>query len=120
MNKHHLLYLSLALLASPSSAVFAQAVKIVGIGAGTCAQFSAEIRGDAQTEKNYFAWAQGHMTGLLLRAPPGKDEIVDLAPPRFGLYAQASFLREYCAARPEKDFVDAVHELYRTLRAPAG
>ena len=98
----------------------AQAVKIVGIGASTCQRFTREIDGTPQAERDYFAWAQGYMSGLLIRAPAGKDESLDLTPPTFPLLKQASFLRTYCSSNPGADFSDAVNELYRTLRAPPG
>lgn len=63
----------------------AQSVKIVGIGASTCHDFLREIAGRPDVEKNFFAWAQGYMSGLLIRAPAGKDENLDLTPPAFPL-----------------------------------
>lgn len=52
----------------------AQSVKIVGIGAATCRDFLGEIQGRPDVEKNFFAWAQGYMSGLLIRAPAGKTK----------------------------------------------
>lgn len=74
-----------------SSAARAQSIKIVGIGASTCARFLQEIEGKPQSERDYFAWAQGYMSGLLIRAPAGKDEDLDLTPPAFPLLKQAAF-----------------------------
>ena len=98
----------------------AQPVKIVGIGASTCTRFLQEIEGNPLAEREYVAWAQGYMSGLLIRAPAGKDEGLDLAPPAFPLLKQAAFLRTFCATNREADFSDAVNTLYRTLRAPPG
>lgn len=105
-------------LASPTA--HAQSVKIVGTGTASCEDFLTEIRGRPDVEKNFFAWAQGYMSGLLIRAPAGKDEDLDLMPPQFPLLKQAEFLRSYCSKHAGEDFSDAVNTLYRTLRAPPG
>ncbi|BCB17134.1 hypothetical protein [Bosea sp. ANAM02] len=96
----------------------AQMVKIVGIGASSCQYFARETNGKPEVEKNFFAWAQGYMSGLLLRAPPGKDEDLDLEPALLPLLKQAEFLRNFCDRNPDADFSDGVIELYKTLRAP--
>lgn len=96
----------------------AQSVKIVGIGASSCQFFLREINGKPEIEKNFFAWAQGYMSGLLLRAPQGKDEDLDLDPDVYPLLRQAEFLRSFCTRNPDADFSDGVNDLYRTLRAP--
>lgn len=98
----------------------AQSVKIVGIGASTCTRFLQEIDGNLHAEREYFAWAQGYMSGLLIRAPAGKDEDLDLTPPAFPLLKQAIFLRTFCATNSDADYTDGVNTLYRTLRAPPG
>lgn len=98
----------------------AQSIKIVGVGASSCAQFLKDIEAGPQIERGYFAWAQGYMSGLLIRAPAGKDEDLDLTPPAFPLKKQANFLRSYCLRNSGDDFSDAVNMLYRTLRAPSG
>ncbi len=98
--------------------VEAQTVKIVGIGASSCRYFLRETSGRPEVEKNFFAWAQGYMSGLLLRAPPGKDEDLDLEPDVYPLLKQAEFLRDFCTRNPDADFSDGVNDLYRMLRAP--
>lgn len=97
----------------------AQSVKIVGIGASSCGFFLRVTSGNPEVEKNFFAWAQGYMSGLLLRAPAGKDEDLDLAPDAYPLLKQAEFLRNFCTRNPGADFSDGVNDLYRTLRAPS-
>ncbi len=106
------------MVAGETGSASAQAVKIVGIGATPCAQFTAEIGRTPAAERDFFAWAQGFMSGALIRSPPGVDEGLDLTPPGFPLPRQAEFLRSYCQEHPKQDFMDAVHALYRTLRAP--
>ena len=94
----------------------AQSVKIVGIGAATCMRFSADLAANPVAERDYLAWAQGFMSGALVRAPPSVDEGLDLTPEAFPLRMQAVFLRDYCSQNTTGDFSDAVHALYRRLR----
>lgn len=96
----------------------AQTVKIVGIGASSCQYFLRETSGRPEVEKNFFAWAQGYMSGLLWRAPPGKDEDLDLMPESYPLLKQVEFLRSFCERNPGADYSDGVTELYLTLRGP--
>lgn len=103
-----------------TTAAPAESVKVVGIGASTCVKFLQDIEGNPRAERDYFAWAQGYMSGLLIRAPTGKDENLDLTPPAFPLLQQAAFLRTFCTNTKDADFSDAVNMLYRTLRAPPG
>jgi hypothetical protein len=96
----------------------AQTAKIVGIGASSCAHFNEETARSPSTQRDYFAWAQGFMSGVELRAPLGQDEKLDLAPPSFPLNKQAAFLREFCSKNSSQNFADAVLELYLRLRGP--
>lgn len=117
----HLSVCSLAvavLLAFSSGVATAQTVRIVGIGASSCAQFNQEIAQKPPAERDYLAWAQGFMSGALMRAPQGIDENLDLLPPSFPLQQQADFLRAFCAANPNQDYMDAVHALYQRLKRP--
>lgn len=97
----------------------AQSVKIVGIGASSCQFFLRESNGKPEVERNFFAWAQGYMSGLLLRAPARRDEDLDLEPDAYPLLKQAEFLRGFCTRNPDADFSDGVNDLYRMLRAPS-
>lgn len=96
----------------------AQAVKIVGIGASSCIRFKQDVSETPSVEKDYFAWAQGFMSGALFRAPPGVDEDLDLTPPSFPLESQADFLSKFCADHPDQDYLDATRALYHRLRGP--
>src|SRR5215216_5774855 len=78
----------------------AQTVNIVGIGAATCARFKEEITQNPSAERDYLAWAQGFMSGALMRAPQGVDEDLNLLPPSFPLQQQANFLRAFCSENP--------------------
>ncbi len=99
-------------IANPASAQ----VKVVGVGASTCQQYLSEVRDNLALEREYISWAQGYMSGLLIRAPAGVDESLDLNPPGYPLLRQAEYLRNFCATQPKADFPEAVQELYRTLR----
>ena len=94
----------------------AQTAKIVGLGASTCAQFNREVEDSPALQRDYFAWAQGFMSGALIRAPQGVDEGLDLSPPSFPLLQQVDFLRTFCTQNPDKDYMDAARALYRRLR----
>lgn len=90
--------------------------KIVGLGASTCTQFARDVTKNPAIQRDYLAWAQGFMSGILLGRPPGVDESLDLVPTTFPLNKQIVFLREYCQKHPTKDFSDAVLNLYKNLR----
>ena len=91
-------------------------VNIAGIGAASCHAFMNETQSDAQAERTYFAWAQGYMSGIMMRAPPGVDEGINLLHPSFPLQQQADFVRAFCSGNPQADYSDGVLELYRELR----
>jgi len=93
----------------------ARTAQIVGLGAGTCRQFTADAA-DPQVRKDYLARAQGFMSGIILSRPPGVDVGLDLNPPTFGLIAQLKFLEEHCARNETSDFSTAVEALYKRLR----
>lgn len=56
------------------------------------------------------------MSGILMRAPPGKDERLNLTPAEFPPAAQIVFLEKYCAKHADVDYADAVAVLYKRLR----
>lgn len=91
-------------------------VKIVGLGATSCLQFTTDVEKSPAVQRDYLAWAQGFMSGVLLSRPAGVDEGLNLAPPTFPLLRQLEFLRGYCQQRPNEDFSDAVLDLYKRLR----
>jgi hypothetical protein len=51
-----------------------QKARIVGLGAATCQQFNDDIKSNPAVRRDYLAWAQGFMSGILLGRPPGVDE----------------------------------------------
>lgn len=95
-----------------------ETVVIIGIGSGTCASFLEDIETRPQAQGEYFSWAQGYMSGLLIRAPIG--ETVDLNPPLLPLAKQAIFLHMFCTQKSHARFADGVEFLYKLLRQPNG
>jgi hypothetical protein len=94
----------------------AQTRKIVGLGATTCQHFNADVAANPASGRDYLAWAQGYMSGILLSRPAGVDDGLDLSPPTFGLLNQLKFLEDYCTGNASMDFGDAVEALYKRLR----
>ena len=70
-------------------------------------------------QRDYLAWAQGYMSGILIGRPAGVDEKLDLVPSSFPLLKQLDFLRAYCTQQPTANFADAVEGLYKRLRKEA-
>ena len=101
-----------------SRALRAEALKatIVGLGATTCHGFNDDVRSNPLLRRDYLAWAQGFMSGILSSRPAGVDEGLDLAPPAFSMMRQLDFLEDYCARNASLDFSDAVAALYKRLR----
>jgi hypothetical protein len=94
--------------------------KIVGLGATSCGRFLMDAEAQPAVQRDYLAWAQGYMSGILLSRPPGVDDNLDLMPPGTPLLAQLQFLRERCKRAPEEGFADAVEDLYKHLRKSGG
>ena len=94
----------------------ARTARIVGLGAATCRQFTADAAANSLVRRDYLAWAQGFMSGIILSRPPGVDVGLDLNPPTFGLMDQLRFLEDHCARNDAVDFSTAVEALYKRLR----
>ena len=110
---------SIALLAADAGRELcaeAPKARIVGLDAATCGQFNDDVKTNPLVRRDYLAWAQGFMSGILLGRPPGVDEGLDLNPPSFGLIVQLHFMEDQCAKNPSLDFSDAVEALYKRLR----
>lgn len=110
---------SIALLAAGGwSDLRAEAPKarIVGLGATTCQGFNDDVKSNPLVRRDYLAWAQGFMSGILLSRPPGIDEGLNLTPSTFDLIDQLHFLEDHCARNTSVDFADAVEALYKRLR----
>lgn len=90
--------------------------KIVGLGATTCQRFSDDVKYNPLLRRDYLAWAQGFMSGIILSRTPGIDVGLDLNPITFDLINQLHFLEDHCARNVALDFSDAVEALYKRLR----
>lgn len=112
--------MALAAVLAMAPTASAQTGKIVGLGATRCGQFMSDAERSPATQRDYLAWAQGFMSGVLLSRPEGIDEDLDLIPRSLPLLHQLEFLRNYCRDKPEEDFTDAVLALYKRLRAEKG
>ena len=115
-----LLVLSLTPSAATDPSGEARTVRIVGLGAATCSQFMADVAANPPMRRDYLAWAQGFMSGIVMSRPPGVDEGLDLDPATFGLVAQLGFLEDHCARNWAIDFSAAVEALYKRLRVEEG
>ena len=93
-----------------------QTARIIGLGATACLQFNEDIRLNPSVQRDYLAWGQGYMSGILVGRPPGVDQGLDLNPPTFDMINQLHFLRDYCAENTSANFADAVEALYKRLR----
>lgn len=111
-----LLALSLTPSAAADASEEARTARIVGLGATTCSQFMADVAANPPMQRDYLAWAQGFMSGIILSRPPGVDEGLNLNPATFGLIAQLRFLEDHCAGNRAIDFSAAVEALYKRLR----
>jgi hypothetical protein len=93
----------------------AQPVEIAGIGVTRCHDFIQQVGRDPAIEGDYFAWAQGFMSGVLLRGRPGQDEALKLVPPQLAPELQRQFLRDYCKRNPLRYYFHAIAALYKRL-----
>lgn len=88
--------------------------KRIGIGNTSCAQFTDLYRDNpGETDSVFYSWAMGVMSGLNVSL---REERANLMPHNFGADAQKGYIRRFCDERPSDLYVDAVLELYATLR----
>lgn len=92
-----------------------QTIAIVGTGTASCAQFIEAVSVRPVEEREYFSWAQGYMSGILLSAPAGVDEGLSLTPAALPIRAQLSFVKAFCEQFPSASYSDSVETLYRAL-----
>lgn len=107
---------SLGILLTLPSLARAEPVRIVGLGAATCNRFSSDVTKDPAIIAQYYSWAQGYMSAILLTRPAGVDTNLNLNPQSFGPEQQLEYLSNFCGKQKDKEFPDAVQELYKLLR----
>ena len=103
-----------SLIISVTSA-FAQTAKIVGTGAVSCIRFNQAVDAAPQSMREYFAWAQGYMSGVMMRSPAGVDDALDLSSNALPIVEQMRFVRRYCALHVDGEYADAIQALYHAL-----
>lgn len=114
----HLTVGALLLVAADSwSKAEAQAIrgKVVGLGTATCQRFKDDVKSNAIVRRDYMAWAQGFMSGMLA-SQPGAGEEINLHPATYDLVNQLHFLEDHCAQNSALRFSDAVTALFQRLR----
>ncbi|MGY0574038.1 hypothetical protein ACTGJ9_025660 [Bradyrhizobium sp. RDM12] len=111
MNYTMILASCIAILLGPKIAV---AYPVQGLGATSCAEFAKMYQSDPKNmELYFFTWAQGYMSGLNMGLLANKQEAKELGAETND---QALALRTYCADNPLKTYMDAVLNLWKTLR----
>lgn len=103
---------------SPSVAN-SQMVAVVGSGTAKCGKYLMEISAKPEAEREYFSWAQGYMSGILLSAPPGVDDSLQLITEQMPVASQINFMRAFCSQKPDTSYSDGVEALYRALGGTA-
>jgi hypothetical protein len=103
---------------SPSVAN-SQMVAVVGTGTAKCGKYLTEISAKPEAEREYFSWAQGYMSGILLSAPPGVDDSLQLITEKLPVASQINFMRQFCGQKPDTSYSDGVEALYRALGGTA-
>jgi hypothetical protein len=115
-----ILLVTTALAAGVGAApAIAQTVAIVGTGTAACSRFTAAIAARPIEEREYFSWAQGYMSGILLSAPPGVDEGLALTSDALPIPSQLAFVKAFCERYPSASYSDSVETLYRALGGKA-
>lgn len=87
----------------------------IGPGNMSCAEFANLYAQDPPgTERVFYAWAEGYMTGLnltLLRMSGSSQNLSG----KYGMPGQEQELRGYCNAHPLASFQQAVNALFDSL-----
>jgi hypothetical protein len=109
--------LAAAIALAPVSAAFAEPAAGLGVGTYTCAEAARAVRNDKELDLIYFSWAQGWMTGWNLAQMNAELPTVDLN--ARSLPDQRAFIKSYCASHGDGLYMDAVHQLYLSMK-PGG
>lgn len=105
--------LLLAVAGSWSGAEAQSKGKVVGLGAATCQRFKDDVNSNAILRRDYMAWAQGFMSGMLASQPGGADEQINLNPVTYDLVSQLHFLEDHCSQNSALRFSEAVAALFQ-------
>jgi hypothetical protein len=86
-----------------------------GGGTRSCAEFAEAYKQyPADTEGAFFIWAQGMMSGINFVLSIRNQDTTNLA--RWELQRQMQHIRQYCANNPLRYYLEAVVDLYDTMR----
>ena len=86
-----------------------------GPGATSCLKFALDYTRNPPSEEQYFIWAQGYMSAIVMMASSGIDDDLNLLPPSSSKESQMAVLRSTCAKDPSRSYGYAVRILYRHL-----
>ena len=90
-----------------------------GPGVSSCLKFALDYTRNPPSEEQYFIWAQGYMSGIVMTAPGGMDDALDLLPAAYPKESQLAWIRSVCAQDPQRSYAHAVRVLYRHLGGKA-
>jgi hypothetical protein len=108
-------FIAALILAASQKLLAAELGITVGMGAGisTCAEFAKDYSGNPDyVEREYFAWAQGYMTGLNSVLEHARD--LD----KLTIQSQRAWIRLYCDRHPLLMYKTAVEDLFEGLKSP--
>jgi hypothetical protein len=115
--------ITLAIVITASVAAAPQQTKsfnAVGFGLNTCSKFARDYRRSASNELQYFAWAQGFMSGVNIanqsvQKTQGANVIRYRDLSTQSVRHQTAYIRSYCNAHPLNEYKDAVIDLLGTM-----
>jgi hypothetical protein len=100
-------------------AVSSYAAPEAGPGASNCLKFARSYNRNPALEEHYFIWAQGYMSSVVMMAPGGIDDNLNLSPASYPKEGQMAWSRSVCAQDPFRSYGHAVRVLYRHLGGKA-
>jgi hypothetical protein len=99
----------------PWLAVPSYAASGTGPGSSSCLKFALDYTRSPPSEEQYFIWAQGYMSAMMMMAPSSVDSDLNLLPASDPQERQMAMIRGICAQDPQRSYSHAVRALYRHL-----
>ncbi len=96
-------------------AVPSHAASGAGPGSSSCLKFALSYTKNPASEEQYFIWAQGYMSAIMMMASSGVDSDLNLLPASDPQERQMAMIRGICAQDPQRSYSHAVRALYRHL-----
>jgi len=100
-------------------AVPSYAAPEAGPGASSCRKFALNYTRNPPSEEQYFIWAQGYMSAIVMMDPGGTDDNLNLSPASYPKESQMAWIRSVCTQDPFRSYGHAVRVLYRHLGGKA-